>query len=1024
MSIAEHDLPSSSTPEQNAGPPREQRPPEQSAPPNPDVHGNINNSSDDHGGAPWADDLLPKTQSVWRGFDGSAIMIFGVAIPIFIALVSVISAPKRLTLLLLNHPLETSVEVLLLAMIPAVIYATWKGLCKNTFVCTTRRAIALGASVGGALICATVSFAAMFWGSNDLVDYIGTNFAAGFCWIALLSLATAGCGIYLINLIRQGRELTNSRLRVLAFSVVGVLLSAGAFIMSEARPWNVRLAERKALSSKLSERNDGLAELRAIDAEKELRMECSDNRAAGLAGLFMPIKAADQRAIYFAMTGKPFNFRDANNKDISTMPDDDLKRHAVGDQVPGLSLVRSSMDGVMHPNTLTSTVTWTFVFKNNGDRPQQALGEIGLPPGAVMTKLTVWQNGEAQDGTVAASGKAEGFIDPRWRHIGMGGPAIISDLGHGRALLRCSSVRPDEETKVAVTAVMPLKPEALSKASLALPTFIASNFAIEEDGHTLRLRSDSPISTRMQSMQMKNTGTGQNMLSGALSDKQLTSNSLIVNVQRDDSNKPYVTLDKTAIRLALQEDKEKEERLYQARHATVNQLPERPMVVMITDSKGVNEQLAQMNRTLNFKPSYVTNARPQVKAVRPRYVVENIKKVASPAPKHLVVVVDGSASIKQYTKEIAASLQKLPKAIETEVVIASQELGKTSTPKVVSLSEGLNQLKADKFVGGQNNLQAVIAGAQQAGEQTNGAVLWIHGPQPVINEEIYILSKYISTPSFFEMQVGTGNTDAVDFFKNHSEIGPFSSVPRSGSNIAVSSDLDDFFGKWQPNANVMAADLKASLTAPEGAAIASPEESEELLALNARKQCADLIATRHIRNAARLATAYGIVSPVSSAVTSFQPDQPEESSIKLATSNSGETTMTTANTEESPIVSVGGEAPQLQGVTNGTIASSDCVIMGVNTAGTVRVNNLANLEAMLNILANFGEIAIAGLGLTAFIHAIVRREPLKFRAMGNDYQLGMIARLALGMGLIVLGIAIPDTINWFVASARDACLFN
>src|ERR1700679_2909615 len=52
-------------------------------------------------------------------------------------------------------------------------------------------------------------------------------------------------------------------------------------------------------------------------------------------------------------------------------------------------------------------------------------------------------------------------------------------------------------------------------------------------------------------------------------------------------------------------------------------------------------------------------------------------------------------------------------------------------------------------------------------------------------------------------------------------------------------------------------------------------------------------------------------------------------------------------------------APALQGATNGTIAPQGAdatVIQGVNTAGTVRVNNLANLEALLNIIAHRMEI--------------------------------------------------------------------
>ena len=58
-------------------------------------------------------------------------------------------------------------------------------------------------------------------------------------------------------------------------------------------------------------------------------------------------------------------------------------------------------------------------------------------------------------------------------------------------------------------------------------------------------------------------------------------------------------------------------------------------------------------------------------------------------------------------------------------------------------------------------------------------------------------------------------------------------------------------------------------------------------------------------------------------------------------------------------------SPQLQGATNGTIAPQGqdaTVIQGVNTAGTVRVNNLANLEALLNIIATrlpSGETAVS-----------------------------------------------------------------
>jgi hypothetical protein len=111
----------------------------------------------------------------------------------------------------------------------------------------------------------------------------------------------------------------------------------------------------------------------------------------------------------------------------------------------------------------------------------------------------------------------------------------------------------------------------------------------------------------------------------------------------------------------------------------------------------------------------------------------------------------------------------------------------------------------------------------------------------------------------------------------------------------------------------------------------------------------------------------------------------------------------------------------LQGATNGTIgpAGNDAtVIQGINCAGTVRVNNLANLEALLNIFANFSEIGGLALGVVNVVLGVLGRSivfPFKLSAKG---------RIIGGICLAVIGLAVPGCINWLVASARDANLFE
>ncbi len=111
-------------------------------------------------------------------------------------------------------------------------------------------------------------------------------------------------------------------------------------------------------------------------------------------------------------------------------------------------------------------------------------------------------------------------------------------------------------------------------------------------------------------------------------------------------------------------------------------------------------------------------------------------------------------------------------------------------------------------------------------------------------------------------------------------------------------------------------------------------------------------------------------------------------------------------------------APSLSGATNGTIGPQGqdaTYVTGVNTAGTVRVNNLANLEALLNIIANGLEILGIAWGGPTMIFG--------FMHMAAGTQDAM-KKVLFGAAGVTGGLATPGCINWLVASARDANLFS
>lgn len=115
------------------------------------------------------------------------------------------------------------------------------------------------------------------------------------------------------------------------------------------------------------------------------------------------------------------------------------------------------------------------------------------------------------------------------------------------------------------------------------------------------------------------------------------------------------------------------------------------------------------------------------------------------------------------------------------------------------------------------------------------------------------------------------------------------------------------------------------------------------------------------------------------------------------------------------------QAPQLQGATNGTIGpvgSDATVISGVNTAGTVRVNYLANLESLLYPIVDLGKLL--GLTLAAVLCTIA--------IVGNGLKLNLTLSkrnaLVAAVILAVAATSLPFAFQYFVQTARDANLFS
>lgn len=954
-------------------------------------------SSGAHDDLDWDDDLVPPPpprKKLWHGIDGIAVMTFGVVTPFLLTAMSMASCPKRITLVILNHPIETLIELALVVTIPLAAYRLWSSICKNDLRFSVIRGLLAGLAIATSLIIAGLSFAAIPAGYQELQSAIGTNFTTGFFFIGMQGLACAAIGLYLLNRTRLQREFSSSRARVIAYTVLGIVVGVAAFAGCEARSWYVRMAEQQALSSKEDERVKGLALLRSLNTERELRMETSDARAAGIAGLFIPVKHSEMASLYFTVCGKPLS--DENSADFSSMSDDYLRRHVVGAPVKGLELARSAFNGMVSPDSLTSTINWTFVFRNDTESPQEARAELALPPGAVINGLTVWKNGDPLEASFAAAGKAEGDAQISWVDVGHDNPAIITDLGRGRYLFHCYPIPHDEQLKVNLTVVVPLKLEALDSTSLTFPRFIASNFSLEGE-HLLTLESTSELLSRQKNLSKSKGLQGRDVLNGRLERSQLEHTPLVITARRAPNMVTIATHDKIATDMEIKRWKEEEEKKRLEEEA--KRADQHQVVLMIDGSRGVQRQIEDVRTVLNRDRKAKKPEKKQQPG--PRFAVRTIKEVVSKTPKRLLVVIDGSEAVEEHMPKMKKALQQVPSTVPVWLRVASRETNVLSQP--TPLKEALPLLDKIHFSGGQDNLKAVVNASEMAGETEGGAVLWIHGPQPGLNKDIYIMSPFRAHPSFFELALDTGCTDTLEYFKNHAEVGPFAPIPRTED---LTGDLTDFFSKWQEGRRefVVTYTTQEKDKLSTDTRILTSRDKDELLLLNARNSVDGLIRNKQASKAARIAVAYQFVSPVSCVAVIDPNAQANANNYVEGSGYDG--------------------APVLQGASNGTIGKGDAtMIMGVNTAGTVRVNNLANLEALLGMICNLVELAAVMFGSIIILHGIVIRSTVN-NLLGINARFTPGMRLFIGAAIITSGLMVPGLVNWFVASARDANLFS
>ncbi len=149
----------------------------------------------------------------------------------------------------------------------------------------------------------------------------------------------------------------------------------------------------------------------------------------------------------------------------------------VGSLLPNVALADSKAEIIANANDGYSYSEWTMTFSNSDPIQQEARCEVLLPPGGVVSRLTLWVNGEEREAAFAGNAQVrEAYTKVVATRRD---PVLVTAAGPGRILVQCFPVPPSGTMKIRFGITAPLLPETEGRARYTFPILTDKNFVID-----------------------------------------------------------------------------------------------------------------------------------------------------------------------------------------------------------------------------------------------------------------------------------------------------------------------------------------------------------------------------------------------------------------------------------------------------------------------------------------------------------------------------------------------------------------
>ena len=349
--------------------------------------------------------------------------------------------------------------------------------------------------------------------------------------------------------------------------------------------WLTRINMQRAIAEDESVRQSGLSWLRSVGHEETMLRACYGWTRGEMQLNPMEwvlsgdrISADAARLLYFRVTGHAFNTvpapvrrtaRGAATELNEWTWDEDLGGDQVGGRIKGLTLHSSRLDALVENDAALGYCEWIMEFKNDSVTEREARAQIMLPPGAVVSRLTLWVNGEERE--AAFAGRSQ--VRKAYQQVAIQqrrDPVLVNTCGPDRILMQCFPVpRNGGIMKLRIGMSVPVTLDDAGQGLFRLPAFVERNFSIKESlRHSVWVKSNGG-KLACKRLSEANGATG---LQGSLRDHELVAAESLVQVSRNAAVQSAWTRDQRA--------KDQPAYVVQTLQQRSNSLPDRVILVL------------------------------------------------------------------------------------------------------------------------------------------------------------------------------------------------------------------------------------------------------------------------------------------------------------------------------------------------------------------------------------------------------------------------------------------------------------